>query len=467
MDTFLIEPKRSKRSTNIVPILDPSAAHKIQTLKLAKNCGDDNVCIANIKIDTKIRITDKVGKKAKKNTLIVGENGYSGKVDITMTNSGENAWNTYLIVVMPDYVHQKRTDNEVLCDSISTDEFGDYFPVEEFPVSKYPFLYEKTGFNVYQCAVRADAAFKAGTIETKDIGLDFSEIPGTGLINNQVQIQFFLKSKSKLENEVVEKIGIKVKTDTNVGKSISENDGTYVEFNFALGEPEAKKLVQTYTFQNEGPSDIKSYKVDFNVPVGIYDDNYRMNKKIYRISQERSSQDIDLMQVQYRKCSDAGECTWEMACDRLDYDKPPKVIEPLDTSGEIELSCSNENKVLCQKFTCIFDGDILKKDAKAEFQIKTKIVPEASEFLFKNYKIKSTSNFEVLKLPYDKPFDKPKNGKGDWKTSIESSATVQYIAPPLQNAVSFEMILITIIMAIIIVFLLFCCLYRMKLKKLN
>merc|ERR1711893_386354 len=98
---------------------------------------------------------------------------------------------------------------------------GDYFPVEEFPVSKYPFLYEKSGFNVYQCAVRADAAFKAGTIETKDIGLDFSEIPGTGLINNQVQIQFFLKSKSKLENEVVEKIGIKVKTDTNVGKSIS------------------------------------------------------------------------------------------------------------------------------------------------------------------------------------------------------------------------------------------------------
>jgi hypothetical protein len=63
-----------------------------------------------------------------------------------------------------------------------------------------------------------------------------------------------------------------------------------------------------------------------------------------------------------------------------------------------------------------------------------------------------------LSLPYDKKFEKP--DKGDWKTDIQSVATVQYIAAPLQNAVSFEMILITIIMAIIIVFLLFCCLYK-------
>ena len=67
MDTFLIEPKRTKRSTSLVPILDPAAAHKSQTLKLAKNCGDDNICIASIQIETEIKIT-RAGKKAKKLT---------------------------------------------------------------------------------------------------------------------------------------------------------------------------------------------------------------------------------------------------------------------------------------------------------------------------------------------------------------------------------------------------------------
>jgi len=454
MDTFLIEPKRTKRATSLVPILDPAAAQKTQTLKLAKNCGDDNICIASIKIDTEIKIT-RAGKKAKK--LTINQSDYLATVKVKMTNTGENAWNTYLMIVMPDYVHQKRVDEGVLCDTIPKEDFEDYFPVLDFPIKDFPFLYETASYNVYQCAVQADAAFKTGTIEEKDIGLSFSEIPGTGLINNQVNIQFFVKSKSKLENTVNESVKIKVQTETNVGKSISENDGTYVEFNFALGTPEPEELVQTYTYMNTGPSDIKSYKVDFEVPVGLYDDNYKTNKKIYRISQERSGKDFDLMQVQYRKCSDKGECEWAMACDRLDYDDAPSIIKPLEKSGEIELSC-DMSKVLCQKFTCSFDGDILKAESKAEFQIKTKIVPEASQVLMKNYKIKSTSNFEVLSLPYDKSFSKPK--KGDWKTDIQSGATVQYIAAPLQNAVSFEWILITIIIAIIIVCLLFCCLYQ-------